>query len=725
MMILKKSFPFAIVLSWLVILISMISNICQAQSDVFFENQNHLKQKLNIEITTLNENEILIHGQTEIIIPLNAKNTADQPEKKISCDKKLIANQDFLIHPKAVILNSTSKTESNFSEKLNSNSQTPNKLVCIWTVEWNLKMDHSDAKIQLNLFPSDLWYPQFNFGSPNHKDLVDSEFVRYQLNLNSNYLKIFSNAISNIAINSMGNLLSYSPPQEGVWLIYTNYPEKKISPFKYYVSKENQSLIPEFQKTLEHYLQIYEKLFGPYLYSEFAVVENTDETGYGMPGFTLLGQKVLQLPFLTYSSLPHELLHNWWGNGVFVDTAFGNWSESMTTYFSDQWIAESQGQGPGYRRKSLQNYLTFKSQGGDFPIKDFRERHDNITQAVGYNKGLMVLKMLEFELSSNQGVLENPRHKWIECAEKFYLKYQFQKASFKDLFNMCSAVSGKDLNTFFHQWIETIDVPEIKATILTAPELIPGNKNQGYQLKIKITQAIENSIHYLNLKLPYLVEFTDGEIFKSYFPLNKNQHDFTLQLYKKPKKLILDPEFEMVRILDLKEIPPQLQEVFSQKFVHIFTNKANLPNELIQYLNSLNIQYKINPSEENSERNSRNFNEVSSIYINDSIEQGFIDFPNWKNQLTSENLILDNNNNVKYEDLFLDKTKNTWAFTFRGTTKTHLWLQLESADAIQTLFKKIRHYGSFSAVGFDNSKKVLNLEWKKNQNSPFYFLFPD
>ena len=37
-----------------------------------------------------------------------------------------------------------------------------------------------------------------------------------------------------------------------------------------------------------------------------------------MPSFTLLGSQVIRFPFILTSSYPHEILHNWWGNAVFV-----------------------------------------------------------------------------------------------------------------------------------------------------------------------------------------------------------------------------------------------------------------------------------------------------------------------------------------------------------------------------------------------------------------------
>jgi aminopeptidase N len=55
----------------------------------------------------------------------------------------------------------------------------------------------------------------------------------------------------------------------------------------------------------------YSELIGPYPFAKFAVIENRWQTGFGMPSFTLLGSRVMRLPFIPKSSLPHEIAHNW------------------------------------------------------------------------------------------------------------------------------------------------------------------------------------------------------------------------------------------------------------------------------------------------------------------------------------------------------------------------------------------------------------------------------
>ena len=65
--------------------------------------------------------------------------------------------------------------------------------------------------------------------------------------------------------------------------------------------------------------------------------------GLGFPNLTYVGRRVLALPFLRGRSLAHEVLHNWWGNGVAIDYDGGNWAEGLTTFMADYALAEDRG----------------------------------------------------------------------------------------------------------------------------------------------------------------------------------------------------------------------------------------------------------------------------------------------------------------------------------------------------------------------------------------------
>ena len=162
----------------------------------------------------------------------------------------------------------------------------------------------------------------------------------------------------------------------------------------YRLRTPDQALADRYLDATAQYIEMYRGLLGPYPYSKFALVENFWETGYGMPSFTLLGEQVIRFPFILTSSYPHELLHNWWGNSVFVDFAGGNWCEGLTAYLADHLFAEQRGQGAEHRRAILQRVTSYVTPANDFPLSKFEGRYNAATEAVGYGKAAMVWNML-------------------------------------------------------------------------------------------------------------------------------------------------------------------------------------------------------------------------------------------------------------------------------------------------------------------------------------------
>src|SRR6266545_608536 len=256
-----------------------------------------------------------------------------------------------------------------------------------------------------------------------------------------------------------------------------------------FLRKADQALADRYLDATAQYLEMYRGLLGPYPYSKFALVENFWETGYGMPSFTLLGEQVIRFPFILHSSYPHELLHNWWGNGVFVDSG-GNWCEGLTAYLADHLIAEQRGQGAEHRRAILQRVTDYVTPENDFPLTRFRSRYNAVTEAVGYGKTAMVFNMLREKVGDAQ---------FTKALQQFYRDNRFRQASFDDIRRSFEAVSGLDLRSYFDQWIKDVGTPELKLEQATV---------QGARLTITLSQV--QAGRPFALDVPVVIETDQG-----------------------------------------------------------------------------------------------------------------------------------------------------------------------------------------------------------------------
>ena len=294
-------------------------------------------------------------------------------------------------------------------------------------------------------------------------------------------------------------------------------------------------------------LALYAGLLGPYPYPKFALVENFWETGYGMPSFTLLGPRVLRLPFLLRSSYPHEILHGWWGNGVFVDASRGNWSEGLTAYLSDHLFAEADGRGADHRRTALQRYADYVAEGRDLPVRAFRSRHDPVTQAIGYDKVLMIFHMLRQRLGDDR---------FVAALRRFYAEYRFREASFTDLAATMSAAAGADLAPFFAQWVDRPGAPALRvegarlsardgarAVDLDLAQVQPGDP---FDVEVPVFLTVPSS--------PVAVRRT--------VHLSAARQTVSIPVSDAPARVDVDPEFDVFRRVDPRELAPALSGGF-------------------------------------------------------------------------------------------------------------------------------------------------------------------
>jgi aminopeptidase N len=317
-----------------------------------------------------------------------------------------------------------------------------------------------------------------------------------------------------------------------------------------YLLEANSELANRYLQASAEYVRFYSERIGPYPYDKFAVVENRWQTGYGMPSFTLLGSRVIRLPFILHTSLPHEILHNWWGNGVFIDFSSGNWSEGLTAYLSDHLESEQRGEGSAYRRKALERYANFAARERDFALAEFRSRHDEASQAVGYSKSLMLFHMLRQQAGD---AVFNAR------IRQLWQRYQFQSASFVNVIEVLLGADKQEVDTFISQWLYRVGAPKLALGKVQVSE-----QANGFRLTLEVKQT--QTAPFYNMQVPLAVQLAGSETpARQMITLTGQRSIISLIFAQRPQSVTLDPTYDVFRLLDPAETPSSLGRLFGAR----------------------------------------------------------------------------------------------------------------------------------------------------------------
>jgi aminopeptidase N len=315
-----------------------------------------------------------------------------------------------------------------------------------------------------------------------------------------------------------------------------------------YLRAQDDALARRYLDATAQYVEMYRQLIGPYPFGKFALVENFWETGYGMPSFTLLGPQVIRFPFILHSSYPHEILHNWWGNGVLVDYEKGNWCEGLTAYLADHLVQEQRGLGDDYRRSTLQKYRDYVREGRDFPLTEFRERHSAVTEAVGYGKALMLDHMLRRRLGDDA---------FRSGLAKFYQMHRGQRASFDDLRAAFDESAAAEFTEFFQQWTTRTGAP-----VLAVANIAVKKTDAGFVVSGLLTQTQDADPY--PLQVPITIATANGPQ-TSIVPCATREQPLSITVDAQPVSLHVDPMCDLFRMLDPRETPASIGQIFGQQ----------------------------------------------------------------------------------------------------------------------------------------------------------------
>ncbi|MCI0516081.1 M20/M25/M40 family metallo-hydrolase [candidate division KSB1 bacterium] len=459
----------------------------------------------------------------------------------------------------------------------------------------------------------------------------------------------------------------------------------------------DENLAKKYLETTAQYLQMYQQLIGPYPYAKFALIENFWETGYGMPSFTLLGPKIIRFPFILHSSYPHEILHNWWGNSVFVDYEQGNWCEGLTAYLADHLIKEQQGEGVTYRRDALQNYKDYVKTSRDFPLSEFRARHDAPSAAIGYNKSMMFFHALRLKFGDE---------KFTKAIQTFYQYNKFKRVTFKEIQQAFEDVTGEKLDGLFEQWVPRAGAPELQ---LSRVQVKP--QAGQYRLTFQLRQIQAGPVY--RLEIPVVVTFeAEASPVRQVLELNAKSQDYAWLFKLKPVWIEVDPQFDVFRRLAREEIPPALSQVFgAEKVTIILPSRA--PDSLYQAYQKIAQQWEKAPQIQwVRDSDLTELPKTGAVWLlgqeNRWIEQAQASWRNYPVQFKSDSMWLDQQ--------ILPVRETSWIVTGRNPQNpdyTMAWLVTTHPAAAAGLARKLPHYGKYSYLVFKGAEpeNIAKGQW--------------
>jgi hypothetical protein len=368
-------------------------------------------------------------------------------------------------------------------------------------------------------------------------------------------------SVGKLQTGADGSHWQTSVPHDDLYLVagpFTRFAEKHGRlDLSVWLLTDEPAFANRYLGLMGDYIDHYSELLGEYPFAKFAVVENPWQTGFGMPSFTLLGSRVLRLPFIPYTSLPHEIAHNWLGNGIWVDYRQGNWSEGLTAYLADHWMKERRGKGAQHRLKSLQRFSNYAADGKDKPLLDFISRHDDTSQAVGYDKSMMLFHMIRRSLGETN---------FQAALKRLWERHRFEFIGFEQALRTLLE-SRPDLLKVYLPWLASDNVPGIKLGRL---DHIPGD--QQHQLQLDIERSGQAN---LSFQLPIYVTTKSGKPASRHVVWLKNaRQQITLKLDSAPLRVDIDPAFDVLRHLDRSEQAPALNQLFGGRTAIVIPSDA-------------------------------------------------------------------------------------------------------------------------------------------------------
>ena len=517
---------------------------------------------------------------------------------------------------------------------------------------------------------------------------VTAESVTYNLTITTRaqYRAVATAALKSDQLSKEGNTSTFEakssmePPSVFVGPYKVSEQRFGAVRLRTYFYDDDAKLAQDYLDAAGRYISMFEKEIGPYPFADFHIVAGPLPVGLGFPNLTYVDRRILRLPFMRGRSLAHEVLHNWWGNGVQPDYAKGNWSEGLTTYMADHRLAEEMGpkSAEEMRLGWLRDFAALPDE-RDMPVTRFVSKRHDAAQVIGYGKTAYIFHMLKQEIGPDQ---------YEAVMRDFWQKHKFQTASWSDIRASVERVTQDDYGWFFEQWTERPGAPQL--TIESA-RVVP--EDGHYVLQLSLSQTAPG----YRLDVPVHVT-TEAGVEKFKVRMAEQAASAEFKLKAKPVKIQIDPSYGLFRRLLPGEAPPIFRDVLLDRGAEtVVLYPEQESEELARALAGRLFQRTpLFVDEKKRKKNTRQPLLVlgSASQIDDFI--GLMGFP------------------PRPELVGNRGTGRAWtARTPNGLSA--LFVEADDVDSIRALMRPLPHYRSKSYVVFNGRRAVDRGVWTLTQ----------
>ncbi|MBZ5631599.1 MAG: peptidase M1 [Acidobacteriia bacterium] len=293
--------------------------------------------------------------------------------------------------------------------------------------------------------------------------------------------------------------------------------------------RERKDMAGAYGQEIGRAVEFLSGVYGPLPNRNLMVIETEAGTpnGYSAPGILFLSPRAIGTEVNT-KLLANQISRQWWGALVSPTTRNHMWIENGMARYAELMYTENIS-GAGAMQDQVRDTYVEALTVEQPPLMQSARLEDYSPEfwAATAGKGAAVLHMLRSILGDES---------FFKLLKAVPERYAWKSINTADFQKVAEEVSGKSLNYFFLQWIESSGAPEFKL------EYTIFRTSKGFRVNGKISQDLDTFRMPATLRID-----TEGNPEEKTVEVAGTSTDFAVETFGKPKNVVLDPKGQLLR----------------------------------------------------------------------------------------------------------------------------------------------------------------------------------